>query len=61
MLWSRVISHCAAAIESDAVRILTHALTVCSSAIDANEGVSRAVVLVRQIAGCVDAIDTDHH
>ena len=56
MLWSRVISHCSAAIESDAVKILTHALTVCSAAIESNEGVSRAVVLMRQIAGCVDAI-----
>jgi hypothetical protein len=56
MLWSRVVSHCSAAIEGNAIKILAYALGVCSSAIEDGQGISRAVVLMRQIAGCVDAI-----
>merc|ERR1711871_852090 len=56
MLWSRVISHSSSAIEAHAVKVLTRALGICAGAIEAGEGLSRAVVLLRQIAGCVDAI-----
>ena len=51
MLWSRVVSHCSAAIEGNAIKILAYALGVCSSAIENGQGISRAVVLMRQIAG----------
>eukprot|EP00505_MAST-04D_sp_SCG-Rhode-Island_P004101 Stramenopile-MAST_4_protein_4101 len=56
MLWSRVISHSSSAIEAHAVKILTRALDICAGAIEAGEGLSRAAVLLRQIAGCIDAI-----